>query len=423
MEERYLIEGGTSLQGTVHISGSKNASLPILAASLLTSEKCVISGVPRLADVCNMVRMLQEVGAQVGCQGSQFTVCSRELQISGQLPQFARKMRASFLLLAPLLVRLGSAVLPLPGGCAIGQRPVDLHLKGLQALGARIDCSKGWVEARAGRLQGADITLDFPSVGATENILMAAVGAEGTTIIRNAAREPEIVDLALFLNQMGARVTGAGSEVIRVKGVEHLGGAMHSVIPDRIEAGTYLAAAVAIGGCVRLQRVVPGHMRPVLEAFRSAGVDIEEGDDHILAAAPARLRPVSISTSPHPGFPTDMQPQLAAVLTGAGGTSVITENVFESRYLYIEELWRMGAAIDIQGRSALIHGVSYLKPARVKATDLRAGAALVIAALKTWGETEISGVFHLDRGYENLEEKLTGLGGRIRRLAEQAANL
>jgi len=423
LEDKFLIEGGIRLKGNVRISGSKNASLPILAASLLTPEKCVISGVPRLADVSTMTGMLTELGAQVSIQGSQVTVQARELHKAGQLQQHARKMRASFLLMGPVLARQGEACMALPGGCAIGRRPVDLHLKGLAALGAEIQIEKGFVKATARQLQGAEIILDFPSVGATENIVMAATCARGTTTLVNAAAEPEILDLADFLNKMGAEIKGAGTRVIRIKGNPSLQGAVHTVIPDRIEAGTYLAAAVATGGEVRISRVVPDHLRSVIEKFREAGACIEEGTDELFVSASQELLPLDISTSPYPGFPTDMQPQFAAILTTAGGTSTITENIFENRFLYIDELVRMGASIEVTGSTAVIRGINGLRPACVKATDLRAGAALVIAALKAWGETEIGGVYHLDRGYEDLEEKLGGLGCRIRRVTEQAANL
>lgn len=418
-----MIEGGIRLKGDVRISGSKNASLPILAASLLTPEKCVISGLPRLADVETMLRMLTELGVQVAVQGSQVTIQARELQRKAQLQQYAKKMRASFLLMGPLLARQGEACMELPGGCAIGRRPVDLHLKGLAALGAEIQIEKGFVRATARRLRGAEIALEFPSVGATENIMMAAACASGMTTLINAAAEPEIVDLADFLNKMGADIRGAGTGVICIKGTPNLKGAVHTVIPDRIEAGTYMAAVAATGGEARLVRVIPEHLRSVIEKFREAGVCIEEGDGELFVSAPQELRPLDISTSPYPGFPTDMQPQFVALLTTARGTSRVSENIFENRFLYIQELVRMSASIEVTGNTAVIHGVTGLRAACVKATDLRAGAALVIAALKAWGETDISGLYHLDRGYEDLEEKLSALGCRIRRVTEQAANL
>lgn len=423
MEDKFLVEGGTSLSGCIPISGSKNASLPILAASLLTPDKCVISRVPYLADVNNMIKMLTAMGVQVSFQGGQVTVHAREVNNTGALSQHAKKMRASFLLMGPVLARLGEASLPLPGGCAIGRRPVDLHLKGFAALGAEIEIIKGCVRVTARRLQGSEIYLDYPSVGATENIMLAATYARGKTTLVNAAVEPEIVDLANFLNKMGARVNGAGTRVIEIAGGAPLEGAAHTVIPDRIEAGTYLVAAVATGGDVRLAQVIPDHLRSVITGLREAGADIIEGRDELYVAARGDLVPLDFSTAPYPGFPTDMQPQFVALLTTARGRSMITETVFENRFLYVEELRRMGAIIKTFDRRVAIYGSDFLRPARVKATDLRAGAALVIAALKAWGETEICGVYHIDRGYENFEDKLRALGARIRRVTEKAANL
>jgi UDP-N-acetylglucosamine 1-carboxyvinyltransferase len=423
LEDKYVVEGGNALRGTVCISGSKNASLPILAASLLTADKCVISGIPCLADIHNMIKMIVELGGQISYQGNQATVQVRELRPTVQVNQHARKMRASFLVMGPLLVRLGEASMPLPGGCAIGARPVDLHLKGLVALGAEVKIEKGYVQARAGRLTGADIHLDFPSVGATENIIMAACGAKGTTRLGGAAREPEIVDLANFLNSMGAQVRGAGSPVITIQGREFLHGAMHTVIPDRIEAGTYMVAAVATGGEVRLRCVIPMHLRAIINKLRETGAEIEEELDEILVSSSGQRQPVVINTSPYPGFPTDMQPQFAAMMATASGQSLIEESVFDRRFLYLEELRRMGACIETSQSTAVIRGVNKLSPARVGATDLRAGAALVIAALQAGGESEINYCYHLDRGYEDLERKLTTLGAKIRRVSEKAANL
>ncbi|MGD0152982.1 MAG: UDP-N-acetylglucosamine 1-carboxyvinyltransferase [Thermacetogeniaceae bacterium] len=423
MEDKYFIEGGPSLSGTVVVSGSKNASLPILVASLLTADRSVISRVPYLADVDNMLKMLSEIGAQISCQDHQVIVQARELQSGGQLCQFAKTMRASFLLMGALLARNGNGCLPLPGGCAIGARPVNLHLKGLARLGAEIKIEKGMVAVSARHLRGCEICLDFPSVGATENIIMAATCAQGITTLVNAAAEPEIVDLACFLNQMGARVTGAGSPVVQIEGGRPLHGAVHSVIPDRIEAGTYMLAAAATGGQVRLKHVIPEHLRVVIAKLREAGVDVDEGTGELFVWASRDLTPLTIATAPHPGFPTDMQPQFTALLATTRGTSRITEAVFENRFLYVQELRRMGACIEPSGDSIIIRGIKAFKPARVKVTDLRAGAALTIAALGAWGETEIDCIYHLDRGYEELEDKLSGLGARIRRVAEQAANL
>lgn len=423
MEDKLIIFGGRSLKGEVNISGSKNSSLPILAATLLTPERCVVSGLPDLTDVSNLMIMLSELGVHINVQENQVCIQAKEIQQSDQNCYHAKKLRASFLLMGPLLARKGEACLALPGGCAIGSRPVDLHLKGFAALGAAITIEKGFVKAEARRLVGSEIYLDFPSVGATENIMMAAACAQGTTVLINAAAEPEIVDLAEFLNKMGAKITGAGTSVIRIKGSEYLHGAVHTVIPDRIEAGTYCVAAAATKGQVHLLRVVPGHIRAVISVLRRAGVDVEEGESDIFVDASRQLKPVKIKTSPYPGFPTDMQPQFAALLTTVPGTSMITETVFDNRFLYAYELIKMGAAIEIKGKTAVVRGVSKLLPATVDVTDLRAGAALVIAALKTWGETQINYACHLDRGYENLEGKLAGLGAKIHRVAEKAANL
>jgi len=423
LEDKYLIEGGTTLHGSVCISGSKNASLPLLAASLLTADKCVFKGVPQLLDIRNMVKMLSGLGAQVNHQGGQMVIQARELRETEKLHLYARKMRASFLLLGPLLVRLGEVCLPLPGGCAIGSRPVDLHLKGLSALGARFQMEKGYIRASAGELRGCDVTLSYPSVGATENIMMAAAAAQGKTRIINAAMEPEIVDLADFLNKMGARVTGAGTRVIEVEGKPELHGAAHTVIPDRIEAGTYMIAAAATGGQVHLQRVAPEHLRAVIDKLREAGVTIEEGNNELLIKAGRKMHSLKITTGPYPSFPTDLQPQFAVLLSVVPGESTITETVFENRFLYTRGLQQMGAQIRVDGCTARIRGTKSLIPAQVEATDLRAGAALVIAGLIAPGRTEISGVYHLDRGYEKLEVKLASLGAKISRVADQAANL
>lgn len=423
MEDKYFIEGGSSLSGTVVISGSKNASLPILVASLLTPDRSVISGVPYLADVGNMIKMLAELGVQVNCQDHQVTVQAKELRPGDQLCQLAKTMRASFLLMGALLARNGKGCLPLPGGCAIGARPVNLHLKGLARLGAEISIKKGLVTASAKHLQGCEIYLDFPSVGATENIIMTATAARGVTTLVNAAAEPEIVDLARLLNQMGARVTGAGTPVVQIEGGHPLHGAAHPVIPDRIEAGTYMVATAATRGQVWLKQVIPEHLRAIITKLREAGAEVDEGTGELFVWASREFTPLAIETAPYPGFPTDMQPQFAAFLATANGTSRITETVFENRFLYTQELYRMGACIEPSGDNIIIRGIKAFNPARVKVTDLRAGAALMIAALSTWGETEIDDIYHLDRGYEELEDKLSGLGAQIRRVAEQAANL
>ena len=322
-----------------------------------------------------------------------------------------------------LLVGLGEVCLPLPGGCTIGSRPVDLHLKGLSALGARFQMENGYIRASARELRGCEVTLSYPSVGATENIMMAAAAARGKTTIINAALEPEIVDLANLLNKMGARVTGARNRIIEVEGNRELHGAAHTVIPDRIEAGTYMIAAAATGGQVHLQRVIPEHLRAVIDKLREAGVTIEEGNNELVIKPGRKMHPLKITTGPYPCFPTDLQPQFAVFLSVVPGESTITETVFENRFLYTKGLQQMGAQISVEGCTACIHGVESLIPAQVEANDLRAGAALVIAALIAPGRTEISGVYHLDRGYENLEGKLTSLGVKISRVIDQAANL
>lgn len=425
MEDKYLVEGGANLSGTVVISGSKNASLPLLVASLLSPERSVISGVPYLSDISTLIQMLSELGVQVSRQDHQVIVQARELQPGDKLCQFARTMRASFLLMGALLARNGGGCLPLPGGCAIGARPVNLHLDGLAKLGAKISIDKGMVTVQAGRLRGSEIRLDFPSVGATENIIMAATHARGVTTLINAAAEPEIIDLAQFLNKMGARVTGAGTPVVQVEGGLPLHGAVHAVIPDRIEAGTYMVAAAATRGQLRLERIIPEHLQAIISKLREAGVEVDVGasGSDLYVWTPREFSPLAIETAPYPGFPTDMQPQFAALLATAAGTSRITETIFENRFIYTQELMRMGACIEPCDDTIIIRGVPRLSPARVKVTDLRAGAALVIAALSTWGKTEIDGIYHLDRGYEELEDKLIALGARIRRVTEQAANL
>jgi UDP-N-acetylglucosamine 1-carboxyvinyltransferase len=425
LEDKYLVEGGANLSGTVVISGSKNASLPLLVASLLSPERSVISGVPYLSDISTLIQMLSELGVQVSRQDHQVIVQARELQPGDKLCQFARTMRASFLLMGALLARNGGGCLPLPGGCAIGARPVNLHLDGLAKLGAKISIDKGMVTVQAGRLRGSEIRLDFPSVGATENIIMAATHARGVTTLINAAAEPEIIDLAQFLNKMGARVTGAGTPVVQVEGGLPLHGAVHAVIPDRIEAGTYMVAAAATRGQLRLERIIPEHLQAIISKLREAGVEVDVGasGSDLYVWTPREFSPLAIETAPYPGFPTDMQPQFAALLATAAGTSRITETIFENRFIYTQELMRMGACIEPCDDTIIIRGVPRLSPARVKVTDLRAGAALVIAALSTWGKTEIDGIYHLDRGYEELEDKLIALGARIRRVTEQAANL
>lgn len=416
MEEKLVIDGGRVLMGRVHIDGAKNAALPILAACLLTNGEVCLHGVPPLRDVSTMVEVLRALGARVDVSDRRLAVACNGLAGHEAPYEQVRKMRASLLVMGPLLARTGKVRTALPGGCAIGVRPIDLHLKGLCALGARVTGRGGQVELRASSLVGAHVYLDWPSVGATENIMMAAALADGTTYIENAAEEPEIVDLANFLNAMGAKITGAGTNVIKVEGVRELRATEHTIIPDRIEAGTYLVAGAITGGEVTVENVVPEHLKAVVAKLRETGTAVEEGPDSIHLRAQGRPRPTDIRTMPYPGFPTDMQAQMMALLSLADGCSLITETVFENRFMHVEELKRMGANIKIEGRSAVVRGVKKLSGAPVKATDLRAGAGLVLAALAAEGRSEIGGVFHLDRGYADLEGKLRALGAEVTRV-------
>ena len=411
-----LIQGGVSLRGIVKAKGSKNASLPIIAAALLSSEPLVIEGVPELRDVRTMISVLEELGATVSYNLEQETVhiAANDLPSTEPPPYLVRQMRASFLVLGPLLARSRRVRLSLPGGCAIGTRPVDLHLKGLAAMGARFTMANGFIEGETGGLTGAHIYLDYPSVGATENIVMAAVLARGTTILENAAIEPEIVDLANFLNSMGARVSGAGTTTIRIEGVEDLGATRYTVIPDRIEAGTLLLAGVITGGDVTVENVLPDHLKPLLAKLKEAGAFVEEvGPSAIRAGSSDPTVGVDLKTLPYPGFPTDLQPQFMALLAVSRGTSLVTETVFENRFRHIEGLNMMGAQIQVEGHHAVVQGQRYLTGASVSASDLRAAAALLLSALAARGVTEIFEVVHLWRGYSGLEERLKHLGARI----------
>ncbi len=418
-----VIEGGRKLSGRVRIGGAKNAALPVLAGALLTGGKVQLEAVPTLDDVTTMLEVLVHLGAAVETEsGGALTLTTAELVNSEAPYELVRRMRASFLVMGPLLARQGVARIALPGGCAIGARPIDLHLKGFSAMGAEVVAGYGYVEARAERLRGAEIYLDFPSVGATENLMMAATLAEGNTVIENAAREPEIVDLATFLNALGARVRGAGTDTIRIEGVPELQGGRHRIIPDRIEAGTYLMAAGAAGGEVTIENVVCRHLEPVVAKAREAGLEIqvesgtgEGGNETLRVCSDGCPRAADIITLPYPGFPTDLQPPWMALMAVSSGRAVITENVFEDRFRHVEELRRLGAKVRVQGRMAEVAGVPQLCGARVKATDLRGGAALVVAGLAAGGVTEIGYVHHLDRGYANLEENLRLLGAAVGR--------
>ncbi len=409
------ITGGQPLQGTVRISGAKNAVLPVICAALLAKTPSVIEDVPDLADVRTICTLIEHLGAQADfCEGRLRIVPPRKLQTEAPY-QWVRCMRASFLVLGPMLAREGKAKLSLPGGCAIGSRPIDLHLKGFHMLGADINYGYGTVEAKARKLAGNSIHLDFPSVGATENILMAAVLAKGNTTIENAAEEPEIVDLANYLNSMGACVRGAGTKVIRIQGVPELNGTTHRIIPDRIEAGTFLVAAACTGGEVLVSNVIAEHLKPVIAKLGESGVPVLEEKDGLRVYPTRLLKGVDVKTMPYPGFPTDMQPQLMAMLCTASGNSIITETVFENRFQHVSQFEKMGARIKLSGRSAIIEGDRPLHGALVKASDLRAGAALVLAGLAAQGETRVGRLNHIDRGYEHLEDKLKSLGARITR--------
>ncbi len=415
--DKLKITGGGPLEGEVHVSGAKNAALPILCAALLADRPLELTNVPELMDVRTMIRLLN----QMGVRSSRDQPGSVRLDASGLANPVApyelvRTMRASVLVLGPLIARCGKASVSLPGGCAIGQRPVDQHLKGLQAMGAEISIEHGYMNATAKRLRGTRIVMDMVTVTGTENLMMAAVLADGITILENAAREPEVVDLARCLVAMGAKIDGAGRDVIRIEGVSSLGGASYAVMPDRIETGTYLAAVAAAGGRVRLLDADPGTLDATLDKLRESGARISTSDRTIDIECSGRPRAVNLKTAPYPGFPTDMQAQFMSVSAVANGTSVISETIFENRFMHALELQRLGANISIQGNTAVVIGVERLQGAHVMATDLRASASLVIAGLVANGETVIDRIYHLDRGYESLEAKLSALGARVERV-------
>ncbi|WP_010278974.1 UDP-N-acetylglucosamine 1-carboxyvinyltransferase [Paenibacillus senegalensis] len=414
---KIIVRGGNQLSGKVKIHGAKNAVLPVIAASLLASSGVSkIKDAPPLDDVKTIYQLLQQLGVQMNYEDECIHVDASSFSGYEAPYDLVRKMRASFLVLGPLLSRLGQAKIPLPGGCAIGTRPIDQHLKGFEMMGADIDLGQGFIEARVnGRLKGAKIYLDVASVGATENIMMAATLAEGTTYIENAAMEPEIVDLANYLNAMGAKIRGAGTGAIRIDGVEALHGVNHTVIPDRIEAGTYMIAAAITGGTLFVEGAISDHLKPLISKMREMGVIIEEEESGIRVSAPHALRAVDLKTLPYPGFPTDMQSQMMALLLKSEGTSIVTETVFENRYMHVEEFIRMNAQIKVEGRTAVVQGNARLRGAKVAATDLRAGAALILAGLCAQGETEITGLHHIDRGYVGIVEKLQALGAEIER--------
>jgi UDP-N-acetylglucosamine 1-carboxyvinyltransferase len=414
--DKLLIQGGVPLTGEVRISGAKNATLPILCASLLTADTLSLQNVPHLRDVTTTLNLLGQMGVEVSLDeklGVGLTAANvHNLSAPYEL---VKTMRASILVLGPMVARFGEARVSLPGGCAIGQRPVDLHIKGLQALGAKIDIEQGYILARADRLKGAHIVLDLVTVTGTENLMMAATLADGVTVLENAAREPEVIDLADCLNAMGARIKGAGTDVITIEGVSRLHGAVHRVMPDRIETGTFLCAAAATGGNIKLKGTRANILDSVIGKLQEAGAHVEQGEDWISLSTNGALKSVSLRTAPYPAFPTDMQAQFMALNSVAGGTAIVTETIFENRFMHVQELRRLGAEIEVEGNTAIVHGVKTLQGATVMATDLRASASLVLAGLVAQGETMVDRVYHLDRGYECIEEKLSQLGARIRR--------
>jgi UDP-N-acetylglucosamine 1-carboxyvinyltransferase len=418
--DKLVIEGGVALKGEIAISGAKNAALPILCAALLTDEPLTLTNVPALHDIQTMLKLLAQMGVKIAQEGSTVTLDASGLNNPTAPYELVKTMRASILVLGPLVARCGEARVSLPGGCAIGARPVDLHIKGLQSMGAEVSVDHGYVNAKTSRLKGVRLFTDTVTVTGTENLMMAASLAEGETVIENAAREPEVVDLAQCLVAMGAQISGAGTDVIRIQGVAKLHGATHRIMPDRIETGTYLCAAAVTGGEVRLTGTSSGYLDAVIDKLMDAGCEISSEKspqfEAITLRAPKKLNAVSLRTAPYPAFPTDMQAQFMAINTVAQGTAIIRETIFENRFMHAVELQRLGANIKIDGNSAVVQGVAKLQGAIVMATDLRASAGLVIAGLVAEGETTIERIYHLDRGYERLEEKLIKLGAKIKRI-------
>ena len=414
--DRIVITGGRPLKGRVTATGSKNAALPILASSLLGGGECLLANLPQVRDVATMNTLLSLLGASVKVDGSRVAIDTTSIRSTEAPYDLVKTMRASVLVLGPLLARFGEATVSLPGGCAIGLRPVNLHLQGLQKLGATICVDHGYIRARASRLQGGHIDLELPTVTGTENLMMAACLADGVTIINNAAKEPEIVDLAMFLVKRGARISGAGSERITVEGVRSLHGTEHTVMADRIETGTYLMAGAITGGDVQVDSCVPEHLKSVISKLRECGACVYENGNSIRLKAPQRMQALDVHTDPYPGFPTDLQAQMMAVLCRAEGTSVLTETVFEGRFLHVLELQRMGASISVDGSRAMVKGFAKLTGAPVMASDLRASAGLILAGLAAEGETQVSRIYHLERGYERIEDKLQKLGALIQRV-------
>jgi len=416
--DQIRIIGGHPLNGVVEVGGAKNAALPILAATLLGGGDCIIDHVPQVQDVVTMGKLLALLGVKVQTDGARITLNATNVQSVEAPYDLVRTMRASILVLGPLLTRLGEAKVSLPGGCAIGTRPVNLHLKGLAMMGAEIQVEHGYIHAKAPRLKGARIDLDFPTVTGTENLIMAACLAEGTTSLHHVAREPEITDLCAFLTKRGAKILGAGTDTITIEGVHELHGARHWVIPDRVEAGTFMMAGAITGGDVTVKGCVTDHLGNVLTKIQEMGVDLTETVDGVRIRRTVPLKAVDVKTLPYPGFPTDLQAQMMALMSVAQGTSVLVETIFEGRFLHVPELYRMGASIEIDGPHAVVKGISSLTGAPVMASDLRASAGLVLAGLAAQGETTVSRVYHLDRGYERLEEKIQSLGGKVERVRE-----
>ena len=420
--DKFVVRGGNPLVGNVRISGAKNAALPAMAAALLTEEPVILENIPQVRDIETERRLLSAMGAEVelgyGRAQHRTTICCRDLANPEASYELVKTMRASTLVLGPLLARIGEARVSLPGGCAIGARPIDLHLKGLERLGAKITQEHGYIQARAKRLKGARIVFERITVTGTEDMLMAATRAEGETVLENCAREPEVVDLAMLLNKMGAQIDGAGTHTIRVRGVDKLHGARHRVIPDRIEAGTFIVAGALTGGDLQVTGCEPLHLNALLQKLEECGVVVQTNGESVRIIGDGPLKAADVITEEYPGFPTDMQAQYMALATQAEGSSVVTENIFENRFMHAQELVRMGANVKIEGRRAVVRGRTPLSGAAVLASDLRASASLVLAALVADGETIIDRVYHIDRGYEHIEEKLRGVGAQIRRIGE-----
>ncbi len=415
--EKFVINGGNPLQGEVNISGAKNAAVAILPATILAADKCVVENLPEISDVSTSITILREMGAQVRrLNRNTYEIDTRHLHSSTVPDILARQMRASYYFLGSLLGRFGEATVSMPGGCDLGPRPVDQHLKAFCAMGAQDSVEYGKIHIKADKLQGAHIFFDTVTVGATMNAMLACVMAEGMTVLENVAKEPHIVDMANFLNTMGADVRGAGTDVIKIRGVKKMHGGTYSIIPDQIEAGTYMMAAAVTGGNVLIKNIIPKHLEPITAKLERAGVSVDEYDEAVRVACTGDISPLNVKTMPHPGFPTDLQPLITVLMCKAKGTSIITEGIFENRFRYAEELQRMGANIQVDGRVAVVEGVSELKAAPTRASDLRAGAALVVAALAATGVSEVEEIGHIERGYEKIVDKFVALGGDMKRI-------